>query len=108
MEVSNVRLSMAAIASLQEARSRVDSSPHKAIMFVLGEPSSDGHEKVKAAAMKRLNEDLYTTLKLGRGATSDEIRKSYRKMSLMYHPDKTRIMESSELFQVWFERKRHI
>jgi len=96
---------MADIKTLHEARTRVNSSPHKAVMYVLGqasEPSSDAaaRKEVKAAAMKRLSEDLYTTLKLQRTATPDEIRKSYRKMSLTYHPDKTRIVESSELFQV--------
>src|SRR3954452_16134232 len=31
--------------------------------------------------------DYYDTLKIPRGATADEVRKSYRKLARKYHPD---------------------
>eukprot|EP00752_Nemacystus_decipiens_P006006 g5424.t1 len=34
------------------------------------------------------NKDLYEILGLGRGASSSEIKKAYRQLSLKYHPDK--------------------
>lgn len=34
------------------------------------------------------NRDLYEVLGLGRGASSSEIKKAYRQLSLKYHPDK--------------------
>lgn len=34
------------------------------------------------------NRDLYEVLGLGRGASSAEIKKAYRQLSLKYHPDK--------------------
>ena len=32
--------------------------------------------------------DYYEILGVGRGATADEVKKSYRKLAIQYHPDK--------------------
>jgi len=92
------------MAALSDAVNSLPSSPHKSFMCFLEQPeASQKDEKwatLKSKALKRLNEDLYTTLKSGRDATPADIKKAYRKLSLLYHPDKTRIMESAELFQV--------
>lgn len=66
----------------------------------LSPTSAKAWDELKVRHMKRLNEDLYCALKLGRDASVSDIKKAYRQLSLQYHPDKTRIMESSELFQV--------
>uniref|UniRef100_A0A8C3XB72 DnaJ homolog subfamily C member 5B n=1 Tax=Cyanoderma ruficeps TaxID=181631 RepID=A0A8C3XB72_9PASS len=39
-------------------------------------------------ALSTSGEALYEILALGKGATHDEIKKSYRKLALKYHPDK--------------------
>eukprot|EP00614_Pseudopedinella_elastica_P004617 CAMPEP_0172607306 /NCGR_PEP_ID=MMETSP1068-20121228/27507_1 /TAXON_ID=35684 /ORGANISM="Pseudopedinella elastica, Strain CCMP716" /LENGTH=487 /DNA_ID=CAMNT_0013410275 /DNA_START=66 /DNA_END=1526 /DNA_ORIENTATION=+ len=92
------------IPDADAARSKLNTSPHKSFMFAL-EKSSGGVKDaevdgIRAKAFQRLNEDLYTCLKVERSASATDIKKAYRKLSLLYHPDKTRIMESAELFQV--------
>jgi len=46
-----------------------------------------------------MNEDLYKLLEVNDNATSDEIKKSYRKLSMKYHPDKNQDPSVVELFK---------
>ena len=43
--------------------------------------------------------DYYSVLELSNDATFDEIKKSYRKLSLKYHPDRNPDRNSSKVFQ---------
>lgn len=58
--------------------------------------------------------DYYSTLGVVRGATPDEIKKSYRKLAMKYHPDKNpgdkkseeKFKELSEAYEVLSDTKR--
>lgn len=43
--------------------------------------------------------DYYKILNVSQNATSDEIKKSYRKLSMIYHPDKNKTPDSTGKFQ---------
>ena len=43
--------------------------------------------------------DFYKILRVNKTATSEEIRKSYKKLILHYHPDKNKNSNSTEMFQ---------
>ena len=40
--------------------------------------------------------DLYDIIGVSKNASQDEIKKSYRKLALKYHPDKTKGDKASE------------
>jgi len=44
------------------------------------------------------NDNLYSILGINNFASKDEIKKSYRKLALKYHPDKNKSLHASELF----------
>ena len=44
-------------------------------------------------------EDLYKILEVNESASQDEIKKSYRKLSMKYHPDKNKDPAVVELFK---------
>jgi DnaJ-class molecular chaperone len=43
--------------------------------------------------------DYYHRLKINRGATDDEIKTAYRRLALLYHPDKNKSLEASHKFR---------
>lgn len=50
-------------------------------------------------ALAMCGEDYYKILGLKRGATEEEIKKSFKKLSLKYHPDKNRGNEEKVEFK---------
>ena len=44
-------------------------------------------------------EDYYQRLGVSKGATQDEIKKSYRKLALQYHPDRNKTKEGESKFK---------
>src|SRR5260221_8518837 len=58
--------------------------------------------------------DYYTTLGLGRDATEEDIKKSYRKMAMKHHPDRNpddkgseeKFKEAKEAYEVLTDAKK--
>jgi DnaJ-class molecular chaperone len=46
-----------------------------------------------------MSENFYTILEIPETANADEIKKSYRRLSMMYHPDKNNSSNATEKFQ---------
>lgn len=46
-----------------------------------------------------MSNDLYKVLGVSKTATADEIKKSYRKLAVQYHPDKNKTKEAEEKFK---------
>ena len=88
-------------SSVQAAAAKLDSSPHKVVMMMLESPANETNKafaKLVEEAYKRMGKDLYLALRVSPTATPQEIKKNYRTLSLLYHPDKSRA-DTSELFQ---------
>src|SRR5688500_17500629 len=47
-----------------------------------------------------MGKDFYNILGLNKNASSDEIKKAYKKLALKYHPDKNKTPEAVEMFQL--------
>jgi len=60
--------------------------------------SSDGSSAARALIAKK--DDYYAILNVSRGATEVEIKKSYRKLALVFHPDKNKAPEAEEAFKL--------
>lgn len=89
------------MASVQAAAAKLDSSPHKVVMMMLESPTNETNKafaRLVEEAYKRMGKDLYLALRVSPTATPQEIKKNYRTLSLLYHPDKSRA-DTSELFQ---------
>lgn len=56
--------------------------------------------------LKKLMEEHYRTLELSRGATKDEVRRAYFRLSLRYHPDRNRDTEAPGRFRKIHEAYR--
>ncbi|KAK6463813.1 hypothetical protein DFJ63DRAFT_138183 [Scheffersomyces coipomensis] len=48
--------------------------------------------------MSSSSQDFYAVLELSRTATTEEIKKSFKRLSLKYHPDKTHVKEHHDKF----------
>ena len=72
------------------------------------------HERGPLSTKDFLEKDYYKTLGVAKGATADEIKKSYRKLARKYHPDankgdpkaEERFKEISEAYNVLSDEKR--
>ena len=91
--------------STSRAKMKLETSPHKVVMMLLEEadgskmnPEKKKIEKLVQEAYKRMGANFYLALRLTRNATAQEVKKNYRTLSLLYHPDKSRA-DTSELFQ---------
>ena len=60
-------------------------------------PSGDSEG---AKRILRLRKDYYAMFSVSRTATDQEIKKSYRKLALTFHPDKNKAPEAEEAFKV--------
>jgi hypothetical protein len=75
------------------------------------------NQNYKAQSHKsgKLKMDYYELLAVGRNATSEDIQKSYRKLALLYHPDKSKtagammmhIREAYEVLSDFDKRKKY-
>lgn len=50
-------------------------------------------------AMTQLKRDYYEVLGVERGATRDQIKQAYRKLALLYHPDRNKDPDATEKFR---------
>ena len=69
------------------------------------EKQSYNNESYKSEKLKM---DYYEILAVGKNAISEDIQKSYRKLTLLYHPDKsktsgTMMMQIREAYEVLFD-----
>jgi len=64
--------------------------------------SSPDYTQEQVNAVKKINKckDLYEVLGLSKDATDDDIKKSYRKLALLLHPDKNKAPGANEAFKM--------
>ena len=63
-----------------------------------------------------MNDSFYTILEVPETATLDEIKKSYRRLSMLYHPDKNKnnpdatakFQKISEAMKHWVTQKKRV
>ena len=46
-----------------------------------------------------MRHDYYSMLEVTRGASDDEIKRAYRRLALLYHPDKNSTIEAETKFK---------
>lgn len=61
--------------------------------------SRDWRQPATTTCAKVMRPDYYTVLEVPRAASSEEIKKAYRRLALIYHPDKNHAAGSEAKFK---------